>query len=80
MDICQQTPLPHVMRREQSLLYIYRFVSNLFVGLGARVFGSGSGRFLTSLGLSGPKNLDPIGTLKFSVRVGSFRVRVISGL
>ena len=29
LNTCQQTPLPHVIRREQSLLYIYRFVCQI---------------------------------------------------
>ena len=50
----------------------------VYLGMGVRVFGSGSYRFLSGPGLSDLKHLDPIGTYKFSVwiRVGSFRVQV----
>ena len=52
------------------------------VGMGIRVFESGSGRVFSGPGPSGPSNLDHIGTYNFSgrFRVGSCRVRVGSGL
>ena len=29
VDTCQQTPFPHVIRGEQSLLYIYRYTERI---------------------------------------------------
>ena len=49
--------------------YICGFaVSWMSLGLGVRVFGSGSSRFFSGSGLSGPKYLDPIDTYKLPGR------------
>ena len=39
-----------------------KMIRYVHIGLGIRIFGSGSGRFLSGPGLSGLENLYPIGT------------------